>query len=78
VGCLGHHVAVVVGRTPELAVQLPRGCRDIGFDNIPDILQEALDQCLGRLDQELAVVLTYNESQEVKTLVYARDVRFLA
>ena len=76
-GLLRHHMPVVVGPAPKLAVELPeqnfRCGGVVGFDQFPNIAQEAMNCRLGGRDQELTCVFTQIEPQKIKAIVDMRD-----
>lgn len=80
-GSFCYHMAVVVSPTAEFDVQLlDQLCRLIrraSLYQFPDVTQEAFYRCLGGLDEHLARVLTYVESEKIKAILDVRDTGFL-
>src|SRR3984893_5542417 len=80
-GSFRHHMTVVVGPASEFEVQVPdqlcRLDRRASFYRFPNIIQEAFYRSLGGLDEHLARVLAYVESQKIKAILDVRDTGFL-
>ncbi len=78
-GRLADDVLVVLSRSPnnwvDLCDQFSSRHRGVAFNDPSDLDQERFHVLRGRLDEDLAVVLAYILTEEVKPILDVRDDR---
>jgi hypothetical protein len=78
---LADHMSVIARPAPDHGIEHADQLSDcdllVVFDDCSNLLQKGLNVLLGRLDEQLAVVLTYILAQKIKPILNMRDAGLL-